>query len=1411
MSDRLGARDRRGARFAALPAAHSLIFVCGALVLALWLATASASAAIGFCPPGSEAGQCLGPEGIATDFATERAYVADSDNNRIDVFEAEAAGAEWNFLFAFGWGVADGSPEWQKCTAACQAGIAGSGAGQLNTPRWIAVDNLTASGEVYVSDRDTHRINRFDAEGGFINAFGWGVNAEEPKEELQTCTTATGCLAGIAPSGEATAGECQLGGRYQPVAVGPGGAVFVAITTGKEPKCTAKVEKFSPSGECLGETVLWSEANLRVSTLAVDAAEDAYVASERGSVGILKQALGVPPGELPLCVADPGVQTNSLALDAAGHLFAGQRESPAIPGAGGKQVITEYNVSTCPPATHVRRFAYDELIENSEGVAALHTAAGDVLASQPNDVRYLASGGPGPIVVPSSLKVTSEGLGNAQAEVQGEVNPEGEATEYRLVWATEAEWEKDKGEGGDGFEGLHGEIGPLPLEGLKEEDDPEGFKVLGLKALLGCETASEELIEEGKCLIPETAYRLKAVADNGGGDEAEGKPFTTKAPLEIRSLYAGAVGTETASLSAVIDPVGIPATAYLEYVTQAQYEADLAEGGDGFAEATRVPETGELDFGGGKGLAKRSIAISGLSEGTAYRFRALATDALIEGDLESEVRGFTTYRKAEPTPGCPNKAVRAGAAALLPDCRGYELVSPLDKDNGDIITLEQQLTQEPAAIFQSAASGERFTYGSARAFGDAKSAPFTSQYLAGREAGGWSTHAISPPQGELIKTVANFNMEFTAFSEDLCEGWIAPIAEPPLAPGAGAGYRNVYRRTDELCGGESYATLSDREPEKLGRAIRLEAQGFSADGEVSAFAVNDTLLGAGAPAQPGTCTNEAISSCRIRVYLKGPKAPARYACVLPGGAASAGPCQAGTGSATGFELARFPNLTNALAEDGQTLYFTDAIEEGPIYARENPLGEGSECSGGEAPCTRAVSKAAETAEGSKASRFWAAAADGSAAFFTTGNLSLGQAALYRYDLEAKEATKLAGKVFGVAGASEDASRAYLASGEVLATGEAAVNSEGDEAVAGKPNLYLWEQGAGMRFVGTLGDEDVKSDPSNGSGETSVTSIRPFTHNARASADGQSLAFTSEAPLTGYDNTDASSLAKCGEAEGICDNEVFLYDAGANGGAGEILCASCNPSGGRPQGANLGGESAQFWTAARLPGQMSSLYPSRLLSAGGERLFFESQDPLVARDTNGRLDVYQWERAGKGSCTEADPGYSPEAGGCIELVSSGQSIRDSELLDASASGDDVFFTTLSSLYAADYGLVDVYDARVDGGFPAPTEAAPGCEGESCQSAPPAPSSPTPASNSYKGPGDLREAASPFARCNRSARRAKRLARRSKRLRAAARRSGAPAAKRGRLRSARRAARQARGLSRNAKRCRARARKQARNRR
>jgi hypothetical protein len=149
----------------------------------------------------------------------------------------------------------------------------------------------------------------------------------------------------------------------------------------------------------------------------------------------------------------------------------------------------------------------------------------------------------------------------------------------------------------------------------------------------------------------------------------------------------------------------------------------------------------------------------------------------------------------------------------------------------------------------------------------------------------------------------------------------------------------------------------------------------------------------------------------------------------------------------------------------------------------------------------------------------------------------------------------------------------------------------------------------------------------------------------------------------------------------------------------------------------------------------------VISDDGSRLFFESFDALLPEDTNGKVDVYQWEEQGAGSCERA--------GGCLSLLSTGKSSRNSDFVDASADGRDVFIRTLSSLLPQDPGSVDIYDVRAGGGYPVPIE--PGCLGDACQAVPEAPRDPTPASASFKGAGDP-PAKKPRRRCNKRKRHA-----------------------------------------------------------
>jgi hypothetical protein len=148
---------------------------------------------------------------------------------------------------------------------------------------------------------------------------------------------------------------------------------------------------------------------------------------------------------------------------------------------------------------------------------------------------------------------------------------------------------------------------------------------------------------------------------------------------------------------------------------------------------------------------------------------------------------------------------------------------------------------------------------------------------------------------------------------------------------------------------------------------------------------------------------------------------------------------------------------------------------------------------------------------------------------------------------------------------------------------------------------------------------------------------------------------------------------------------------------------------------------------------------RHLSNSG-RLFFNSDDALVPADSNGTQDVYQYEPPGVANCTEANPTFGARSGGCVDLISAGTSGEESAFLDASESGDDVFFLTRSRLVAQDIdAALDVYDAHVCTAevpcLPEPAPPAPECSGDSCQQPAVPPNDATPGSLTFNGAGNV----------------------------------------------------------------------------
>jgi hypothetical protein len=790
----------------------------------------------------------------------------------------------------------------------------------------------------------------------------------------------------------------------------------------------------------------------------------------------------------------------------------------------------------------------------------------------------------------------------------------------------------------------------------------------------------------------------------------------------VKDTWAEDVVFTEAIVKATINPEGASTTYHFEYGTTEAYGL----------------QSPELPVGSDSTDHTITRFLDGLQPGTTYHYRAVATNGVVGPD-----RIFTTYMPPVPDAACPNQTFRIGVSSNLPDCRAYEMVSPLDKNGGQILTFTR------IAYEQASLDGSKVTYTSTTSFGDEPSNREANQYLSSRSADGWSTNGISAPLGEQLNRgdLAWRGTTILGFSDDLSYTWIKDNNVDPLTPDAVQGLANFYRR-DNLTGtyhdpfftspplafDDTSGYFADFGHSQGGERFHLA--GHTDDNSHVLVDVRAKLTPEAEPGSGGTM--------HYQVYDKTVD-ELRLVNILPNDQPYPGNAYVGTfpeaaggfGANSQWEGYGMSN-ERAISDDGSRIFWSAHKNEytgGPLYVRID------------GQTTIPVSGAVTTDN----AWFLTASTDGSKAVFkvTSGPLT---GSLYEFDVDTESATLISTYEGtespdddpGVVGASQDLSYLYFTSREAL----------DPEATLGQPNLYLRRDGVNT-FIATLAPTDsrpagrIPEGSAIVDGRMTIDFISPSHRSSRVTADGRHLAFMSSANLTGYDNSDV----KTGEAV----LEVYRYDADTN----QLICVSCSPSGARPAGMNMwfpyfpsvpvtdiplfpdGSPFPSPRAAAWIPPWGHEHYAARALSPDGNRVFFNSFDALVPQDTNGVQDVYQWEAQGSGKCAAAD--------GCIRLISTGKSPLFSEFVDTSQSGDDIFFRTASGIDPRDPGSMDLYDARVNGGFPLPTGKAE-CQGETCQTPPDAPNDPTPASSAFEGAGNVKEA--PHKRCPKGKRRVRR---------------------------------------------------------
>jgi len=1191
-------------------------------------------------------------------------YATDLGNHRVQEFTASG-----EFVRAFGLDVGGAGVDVCTVAASCQAGTVSEAAGSLFAPESVAIDQAT--GAVYVTgeragtgQHSNFRIDAFSATGQFEGAFGWNVKASGGAEELQFCTTESGCKAGSEGFG---AGQFSVGEGNDHLAVSPLNGHLIVGDVGNR-----RIDEFAPvfeGGKVTGASfvrgygwgVLDGAKEFQVCTTVChetpllrpyyegdaselgrfDRAEPRDVAvDQNGRVYASNEfneghEVGEPSGTIKR------IETFSAAGAPEGTFVEGERFYAISANASNGNVLAMggSNLSVYGPSG-------EQLATYLKGVSNRAFLSG-VAQNENSEEIYLTVFDPeygvivlGEPVPPSaSIEPVSTFTGTT-ATFEGQVNPEGLFTKYHFEYSA------------DGVHWTALPTGELPAD---SEEHAVSAEVSGLEA--------------------HTAYRVRLVAEKfygSGSAEAETSFETGSAPPISSALGARDITDTAAQLTATINPENEATSYRFECVTEAQFEASE------YAEAREVPSGGATLEAGGEAL-EVSQPLTGLSPSSAYRCRLEAGNGA--GEAAPLETGFATYAAQPLGP---------------PDQRAYEQATPVNKNGGDAEGAQRDLRVAP----DGSASTYFINGGGSAEEGGGQHFPI---YTAMRGASSWSGRGFLPNStyGSLASVVG--------WSESLRRDYVlawhsgeaATLYEQDLESGA----------MSEIVGGLT----------SLGESVEFAAE--SRDGTRVLFESPEALNPEGKKGASNLYLWDRATRTLSLVDL------------LPNGARVTGGAFAGSyewafgnpesgGGGGGY----FTQQLHALSEDGSTAFFT-SNNVNQLYARSGL--------GGPSPTTVQVSASQKTngagkggsdPRGPKKAAFMQATPDGRYVFFTsqeqltndatTGSEDQGND-LYRYDTQTGELIDIApdstdangAEVQATLGASADGSYVYFAANGVLAEGASAGNCVSSAVppgwgFSGACSIYVWHEGS-IGFVAPTGGGQAPGESSNWNptshGGGRVVQMR----TGQVSAEGI-LLFASNLSPTSYD----------GEGK----QELYRYAPGAG-----LDCVSCNPTGAPPRG----GATVSSISEPLTPTAPSVAWP-RNLSADGKRVFFESEDQLVASDLNHAQDVYEWEAKGTGSChSEA------QDGGCLFLISTGESPDPSYFAGASESGDDAFFYTRQRLVRQDEDrLVDVYDARVGGGLASQNEEPRArCEGEACRGpASAAPESQSAASASFAGPGN-----------------------------------------------------------------------------
>lgn len=742
--------------------------------------------------------------------------------------------------------------------------------------------------------------------------------------------------------------------------------------------------------------------------------------------------------------------------------------------------------------------------------------------------------GPGVDIVIPTVSIDSPDVSQTGATLRGHVDPDGggDTTDCHFDWGTNANYL-----GG-------GSIPCVPAGPIHNAD--------GNTAV----SADISGLTEG------TTYHYRLVVANANGSSVSpDQTFKAQGPPTISLESASEVNTDGARVSATVDPGGASTSYHFEFGETTSYGTSVP-----------VPDS---QIGSSIQPAPVTTFLSGLNPDTTYHYRVVATND--NGTTPGDDHTFTTYPSSTaPADSCPNAHVRQQTgAALLLDCRAYELVSATSTGGYDV---ESTLVPGQSPFDASPEAAGRILYsvhaGTIPGVGGHPTNFGNDPYLATRGSDGWATTYVGIGADD---PSANGPFASTPSGSDAGLGIFAFGGADLCSPCFPDGSTGIPIRTPD--GSLIQGMAGSLDPGPSATPAGSVAKHFSANGVHFVFGSTSQFEADGNSNGDVSIYDRDLSSGITHVVSK-----------TPGGAT-----MSGSGIA---ELDISENGSRILL--GQKVS-TDAAGNSHYHLYINL---------GDADHTIELAPSATSGV-----LYEGMSADGSKVFFTTPDQLTGadtdsSADLYEADVDGGGGVSLQllstgsggtgntdscvpmankdGAHWNVVGSAANCDVVGFAGGAGVASGNGTVYFLSPELLDGsangaqdQPNLYVVRPGSPPHFVATLESDNpaVRHAVTN----NEVHSYDDF----QVTSNGAFSAFASSSPLTSFPNAGHS--------------EVYRYDAGS----GQLDCASCAP------------------TNAAATGD-ASLSPSGLDLTDAGQVFFTTGDQLVLRDANNKKDAYEWE-------------------------------------------------------------------------------------------------------------------------------------------------------------------------------------------